>query len=283
MREINLMKFKIALGAATLLLSMAAAQAQESFAQDDASPLDSAFATSHPVSGIDSTATSEAPFVATDEVQPAQAPAAPVSGEDDRFFNIAHAPDPLLTISRQSQVLEQYNDVATLMRDIKKEGNDDAVLALLSALAGDQATLEVFKAVFDTIDVAAPAPSPAPRVAPSPTAQPQENPAPVDLAGEAPKPVEVTPPKPPVPVAPPAPRHPIVPVFAQTFSEQGGREKVIISVGGQRFIGLPGETIRVDGRRITIEGIVSKTGESGRETFTIYISENGVREALSWN
>jgi len=190
-------------------------------------------------------------------------PASPVSP----LLGLPEATDPLLSITEQLQLLEQYGAVASLMREIRVMGNDEAVLSLLSALHDDPQTLALVRDAFETLDIA-----PVQVLAPIPAAVFSP-----DTGEEGPEPEEPTPPPPP-PV-----RHEIIPVFAQVASETGARDKVIVSIGGKRFIRLPSETIEVDGRRIVVDAINASVNATGAQVVTIWVVENGTRRALEWN
>lgn len=213
------------------------------------------------------------------------APSTPPAGS---VFGVAQRVDPIHAINQQRQLLEQYNAVVELMREIKEQGNQQAVLAMLTALANDPEGLAILAKAFEEIEITPPEAAYTPMPLP---AQTRSAPAPVipvtptnsgglnviNQVGQ----VDIEPPKPVAPVV--TPRQPIVPIFAQVQTEQGGRDKVIIAVGTRRFTKLPGETIEVDGRSILVESIEAEMHPTGRYTYMIHIIESGKREVLSWN
>lgn len=172
------------------------------------------------------------------------------------FFGMPQDTDPASEMEQQRLLLEQFGAVATLLREIKELGNEEAVLAMLEALSTDADTTELFRALFQTIKT-------------TPVVQASFA-APVLAAVSQ-------------PVEPVRPRvvHPIVPVFAQVGGASGTTEKVVVSIDGTRFIRLPGETIEHEGRRIVVESLES-TNSGGRDTISIWLIEDGRRFQLTW-
>jgi hypothetical protein len=224
--------------------------------------------------GIEDTALGEDLAGGSDEpsttpVQPAQAPADRSAGQQDtsvepsaQFYGVPAATDPMLTIAKQQQMLEQIGALAALMREIRDQGNDAAVLAMLEGTAAGHESLGLVRKVFDSWVV-------------------EEE---LDAQnGSSPSAAAPMTERAPIPAPTPVIVHDIVPVFAQVHSDFGTRDKAIVSIGGRRFIRLPGEHIDVDGRRILIDSIESSVDATGREIYTIWITENNRREALSWN
>lgn len=173
------------------------------------------------------------------------------------LFHMPDQTDPMVSVTRQQQLLSEIGALATLMREIREQGNDEAVLAMLESATGSQENFELLRKVFDSLEV------------PEPPAAAQ---AATQIAPEA----EQTPKPEPVVI------HEIIPLFAQVHSDFGTRDKAIVSIGGRRFIRLPGEEIVVDGRRILIDAIESSINASGREIYTIWVMEDGKRTALEW-
>ena len=224
--------------------------------------------------GIEETALGEDLASGADEpsttpVQPVQAPADPSAEQQatsvepsTQFYGVPAATDPMLTIAKQQQMLEQISTLAALMREIRDQGNDAAVLAMLEGTAAGHESLDLVRKVFDSWEVEE-------ELGAQSVASPS---AATPIAERAP-----------IPAPAPVVVHDIVPVFAQVHSDFGTRDKAIVSIGGRRFIRLPGEYIDVDGRRILIDSIESSVDATGREIYTIWITENNKREALSWN
>ncbi|MBL4571568.1 MAG: hypothetical protein JKY40_10605 [Gammaproteobacteria bacterium] len=180
--------------------------------------------------------------------------------ETPRFFDVPQSGNVGMDLAVQQRLLEQSNELAKLLREIKEEGNEQAVLTLLASITGDESSVVFFQDAFDEVELLAAPMLPA-----------------LTLTDNA---SAITPSVPVVPVRRVV--HEIIPVFAQVQSTDGGRNKVIVVIDGKRFIRLPGETIQYQGRSILIESI-SQNIENGREVYNIWIVENGSRNSLTWN
>ncbi|MDP2129212.1 MAG: hypothetical protein Q8K97_17760 [Pseudohongiella sp.] len=177
------------------------------------------------------------------------------------FFGMPAEKDPYSEMERQRLLLEQFGEVATLLREIKELGNDAAVLAMLEAMSADKDATALFKALFEEIE-------------PVPVVQTAVVPVPV------PAPALVAASQPAEPVRPKV-VHPILPVFAQVRGASGSAEKVVVSIDGARYIRLPGETIEHEGRQILVESLEPYHAD-GRDVISIWMVENGRRFQLTW-
>ncbi len=176
--------------------------------------------------------------------------------QPDSFFGMPPEKNQVFEFTEQQRLLELSNELAVMLRQIKQQGNEQVVLALIESITAE--TAHFFINAFDSIELESLRASPSPLVA-----QP-----------EAAESVTELPP-------PPVVIHDIVPVFAQIESERGGTDKAIVAIDGRRFIRIPGETIAVDGRTILLESITQARVDD-RVVYTIWVVENGLRNSLTW-
>lgn len=169
-------------------------------------------------------------------------------------FGIAHTPGTIYRLTRQRELLEASAKLATMLREIKGDGNEEAVLALLASM-NEHESVAQFTAAFAGIDLLQPAAAEATRV----------------LSVEAEESIAHI----------PSERKSLVPVLAQTAGEDGSEERVVVMVGERRYSRVPGESIEFDGRVVLIDAIETIV-LNGNEVTTIWVMEDGKREALQW-